>query len=122
MMENEKSIEELLKELAHSQEAEAKANDIAKSAQEYANVCEEQNEQLKDQLSVAMQQIDALKSKKPATSKNETFEADGDTYEVLVPAVHVPGHGKRTALEIVDDEKAQRKLIDTKSGAIKKIS
>jgi chromosome segregation ATPase len=60
-------------------------------------------------------------SKKKEANRREEFEFEGSKYEILGSAVHIPGLGKRTALEIVADETAQAKLVASGSGMIREI-
>lgn len=53
-------------------------------------------------------------------SRKETFELGGKKFEISGGA-HIPGIGKRTALEIATDPDAQEYLVSKGSGVIKEI-
>jgi hypothetical protein len=50
---------------------------------------------------------------KSKTNADLTFEFGGKKYQVIMHAVHIPGIGERTALEITADEVAQAYLVET---------
>ncbi|MEN9884039.1 MAG: hypothetical protein RLZZ420_1256 [Bacteroidota bacterium] len=72
---------------------------------------------------------DAAEAAQIATPQTgQTFEHEGKTYELVIPALNIPEIGKRTALEIAFDDEVHEALgnktikaylVDVKSGAIK---
>ncbi len=80
---------------------------------------EEENASLKSQIEKLLVTPDADEK---VTGVGETFEFEGQKYKILVEAVRIPGVGRRTAMEILVDQKAQAKLVETKSGVIRKLA
>ncbi len=130
-MEN-RTIEELEKELAvyaeladQSDKKTKEALNAVKSLTEERNSLTDENLQLQEQLVISNQVIGQLKvqleeKNSKAGGGRETFERDGIKYEIRT-AVYIPRMGKRTPLEIAIDEKAQDYLLAIKSGAIREI-
>lgn len=57
----------------------------------------------------------------PTLPPNAKFKVGEITYELLMPAVNIPGIGYRDADEILMDKEAQRALVALKSGAVRSI-
>ena len=70
------------------------------------------------------QQPEVKQEKKgpPKLPADPTFTLNKKKYEVLVPAVDIPGIGYRTAEDILQDIAAQAELVKLGSGAIKPIA
>jgi len=128
MEDNKKTYEELEMDLAISQEAEAKAKEIAETTQKQAEQSAAEVDELKKKnadlkrLNTELKNEVAAVQNKKGIVENEKFEFNGETYEILTPRILVPGHGTLTALELTTNEAAQATLINSGSGAIKKLA
>lgn len=105
-MEAQKTIDQLAQELEAAHNALTEAGATISDLKKENKSLRKENAQLK---------------KEPALAKKESFEHGEDRYEILVGSVHIPGHGKMTALELSTDAEAQDKLVKSNSGIIKKI-
>lgn len=127
-----KTVEQLETELADAKkvadenlefaESLAKEKDMQLIAvTEQRNALQQENDQLKEQLTVAKSTIAQLQSKaKKSSGAKESFDLDGKKYEIVSGAT-IPGIGKRTPIELTTDENAQRWLVEKGSGAIREI-
>jgi regulator of replication initiation timing len=130
-MSEEKTLEGLQADLAGSLEALEKERQMSEDLTNTVNelkeklaAAEEENETLKQANESLKAELAAVANSGGAAAEktgNETFEYEGATYEILAKAIRIPGLGKRSALDIVGDPDAQKKLVDSKSGAIRQI-
>lgn len=75
-------------------------------------------EALKSEIEVLLKG-DGAAAKAKGNGVGEHFDFEDKQYVILVPATHIPGIGKRTALELLADTEAQKWLVENKSGIIK---
>ena len=118
----EVNLQEKVNELEAALEAQA---DLAKAASvkiqeltEENDALKEANESLKNQVEKLLETPDDKEKEDGVGSK---FEFEGAKYEILVPKVRIPGMGARTALEILNDSKAQEWLVKKKTGVIRQV-
>jgi len=97
-----------------------------------------ENAQHKDQIAALKQENEVLSEmvldtrtsdkypekliEKPKLPKDATFTFDKKKFELLVPQMHIPDIGYRTAEEILVDPVAKEKLVAINSGAIKRLA
>lgn len=88
-------------------------------------VLEKENAGLKEEVESLKEEVARLietpDEQEQVSGVGKTFEYEGRKFKVLCSAVRIPGLGRRTALEILDDTKAQAWLVEKKSGVIKEL-
>lgn len=138
-MSDKKTVEQLEKELEASQDAVAKSKTIAEAAEKESVACKTkleevsaeneklvaENKELKKSNAELKTEIERLLETKDTEETNtgvgEIFTFGKGKYKILSSAIRIPGLGKRTALEIMTDSKAQEWLVTNGSGSIKKV-
>lgn len=118
-MPDQKTIEELQQELSDAtveigllkEENEALKNEVTG--------LKEANAELGAEVNKLLQTPD---EKETDNGVGKSFDFEGAKYKVLVPAIHIYGFGRLTALDILANEKAQEWLVKNKSGAIAEVS
>lgn len=80
-----------------------------------------EKESLKKEIEVLLKGDGAV-AKEKASGIGGTFDFDGKKYKILLHAATIPGIGRRTALEILNDTDAQAKLVASGSGVITEVS
>ena len=110
-----KSLKEALDDSTKESADAAAENEMLQDENESLK---EANESMKKEIERLLNTPDKEESK---SGVGEKFEYDGEKYKVLTSAIRIPNIGRRTALEILTDEKAQEWLVKNKSGAISKV-
>jgi len=83
------------------------------------NLLKEENADLKQKIENLLTIPDEQEKTSVAA---ETAMFEGNTYQILLPKVNIPGLGVRTALELANDPDAIAILVKRNSSAIKKMS
>lgn len=121
--ENKAKNEQLL---AQAEQLEAKNNQLAEQNEQLSGMLQV-NQKLAEKLSGLSQGSITLEDtiKRPKLPADATFTVgsgkSAQKYELLAPVMHIPGIGHLTAEEVLMDPKAQKMLVELKSGLIKDV-
>lgn len=113
----EKTVEQLEGDLKIANEKISSLETELSTAQTMLAGISEENDSLKKEVDRLLNTDDKEEKK---TGVGETFDHNGEKYELLCSSMRIPGIGKLTALEILTNEKAKAWLVGKQSGMIKK--
>jgi septation ring formation regulator EzrA len=108
-------LEETIEELKDAKSALEEEKDSLTST---VNQLGEYNENLQAEVKRLIETPDA---KETDNGVGKAFEFEGAKYKVLTPAIRIPGIGRVTANDILANEKAQKWLVENKSGVIAEV-